>query len=149
MAKKAKLPKTIAGVKVPKILRQSGSIDALLNSEIGRKVLADAIMAAATAAAAALVQNRPSGAQVVRAGEAVVDAGTEAASTTKDLVQGAVGVVAGAVTEAAQHVLPASLTGAERSEDKSNDKTGDGYAVLANRETEDKRRKARDKAREH
>ena len=145
MAKKAKLPKTIAGVRVPKILRQSGTIDTLLNTEIGRKVLADAIMAAAGAAAAALVQNRPSGAQVARAGEAVADAGTEAASVTKDLVQGAVGVVAGAVTEAAQHVLPASLTGGDRPEDKS----GDRYAHLADRGIEGKRRKPRDKASEH
>jgi hypothetical protein len=60
MAKKAKskkadaLPKSIAGVKVPKAVRKSSALGTLFNSELGREILADALLAAAGAAAAAL-----------------------------------------------------------------------------------------------
>ena len=44
-----KLPKKIAGVKVPKFLRQPGTITDFLNSPVGRLVLAEALLAAAAA----------------------------------------------------------------------------------------------------
>ncbi len=122
MAKKAKskksagLPKTIAGVKVPKVVRKSTSLGTLINSELGREILADALIAAAGAAAAALTRTRTAKA----AGTAIVDAGSDAAAgagaaanATGDLVQTAAGAVAGVVTEAARSFLPASLLGEE------------------------------------
>ena len=85
MAKKtkAKLPKTIAGVKVPKAVRTSGLLDELLNSPLGREILAEAIVAAAGAVASVLMKKRPSADQVAQTGEAIVDTGAEAASATK------------------------------------------------------------------
>jgi hypothetical protein len=117
MAKKtkAKLPKTIAGVKVPKAIRTSGLLDELLNSQLGREILAEAIVAAAGAAASVLMKKRPSADQVAQAGEAIVDTGAEAASATKDLAQTAVGAVTEAVADAARHILPSSLTESARS----------------------------------
>ena len=47
------MPKKVAGVKVPKAMRQSKSLGTLLNSGLGREILADALIAAAGAAAAA------------------------------------------------------------------------------------------------
>jgi hypothetical protein len=118
MAKKtkAKLPKTIAGVKVPKAIRTSGLLDELLNSPLGREILAEAIVAAAGAVASVLMKKRPSADQVAQAGEAIVDTGAEAASATKDLAQTAVGAVTEAVADAARHILP-SISYPARSQD--------------------------------
>src|SRR3954453_4625073 len=44
-----KLPKTIAGVKVPKFLRHPGTILEILNSPAGRLVIAEVLIAAAAA----------------------------------------------------------------------------------------------------
>ena len=82
MAKKAKsnkaeaLPKSVAGVKVPKAMRKSSALGTLFNSELGREILADALIAAAGAAAAALTRTRPARA----AGAANADAGSDAAA---------------------------------------------------------------------
>lgn len=61
MAKsKAKTPKTIAGMKVPKVLRKSRWLDPLPADPQTREIVADVLIAAAGAAAAALVKERPS-----------------------------------------------------------------------------------------
>jgi hypothetical protein len=106
------MPKMVAGVKMPKAVRQSSSLGTLIHSPLGREILADALIAAATAAAAALTRTRT--AKV--AGQAVADAGSEAASTGKDAVQTAAGAVAGGVTEAARSFLPSSLIGGDTDE---------------------------------
>jgi len=65
MAKsEVKVPKSLAGWKIPNSLRKSGVITQFLNNDLGRRILADVLVAAAGAAAAALVQHRPSEAQV-------------------------------------------------------------------------------------
>ena len=110
----AKVPKALGGVKIPKALRNLGSLDAVLASPLARQILADVLVAAAGAAAAALVKNRPSAGQVADAGVAVVDASANAASGTRDLVQTAAGAVAEVVTDAARQILPAALTGEDR-----------------------------------
>lgn len=59
MAKtETKMPKKIAGYKVPKSIRKSPILQALLASEVGRDVLAKAITAGAGAAAAVLLSDR-------------------------------------------------------------------------------------------
>jgi hypothetical protein len=55
---KNKVPKKIAGYKVPRAIRQSTVIKTLLASEIGRGILANALTAAAGAAATVLVAER-------------------------------------------------------------------------------------------
>src|SRR5215213_1288509 len=116
MAKKtkAKRPKTIAGVKVPKAVRTSGLLDELLNSQLGREILAEALVAAAGAVASVLMKKRPSADKVAQAGGAIVDKGAEDASATKDLAQTAVGAVTEVVADAARLILPSALTGSAR-----------------------------------
>ncbi|MEZ2127670.1 MULTISPECIES: hypothetical protein [unclassified Sinorhizobium] len=55
---KNKMPKKFAGYKVPKSIRQSPVVKALLSSDIGRNVLANALTAGAGAAAAVLIGDR-------------------------------------------------------------------------------------------
>ncbi len=97
------------GTKLAKSAKKSGLMD-LFNSELGREILADALIAAAGAAAAALTKTRAA----KRAGTAVADAGSQ----TADLTQTAAGAVAGVVTEAARHFLPPSLMGEEGGSEK-------------------------------
>jgi hypothetical protein len=112
------LPKTFAGMKVPKALRNSSMISALINNPVGREVLADALLAGATAAAAALRANAAATRRVGRARKAVAAASSDAAESaakTKDLVEHAVGTASGALTEAvgkaAKKMLPEFLGG--------------------------------------
>ena len=93
-----------AGSKLAKTAKKSGLMD-LINTDLGREILADALIAAAGAAAAALTKTRAA----KKAGAAVADAGSQ----TADLTQTAAGAVAGVVTEAARHFLPPSLVGEE------------------------------------
>jgi len=110
---KTKVPKMIAGVKVPKTLRQSGWLDPLLANPQTREILADVLIAAAGAAAAALVKERPSMRQVADTGAATVGAGIEAGSAARDLVQEAASAAAGVIRDAAKAILPSALTGSE------------------------------------
>jgi hypothetical protein len=103
------LPKKVAGVKLPKAVRESSSFSTLFNSALGREIIADALIAAAGAAAAALTRTRTA----KKAGIAVADAGADAASASAELMNTAAGAVAGVVTEAAKTFLPASLVGDE------------------------------------
>ena len=105
MARKVKIPKAIAGIGVPKGVRRARVIKSVLNNPVGRAVLADALVAAAGAAAKALVQHRPSGAQVAAAGERVLDAGGHAATATADTTRSAAGTLGGVVSEVASYVL--------------------------------------------
>jgi hypothetical protein len=97
------------GAKLAKSAKKSGLMD-LVNSDLGREILADALIAAAGAAAAALTRTRTA----KKAGAAVADAGSQ----TADLTQTAAGAVAGVVTEAARHFLPPSLMGEEGGSEK-------------------------------
>lgn len=97
------------GTKLAKSVKKSGFMD-LVNSDLGREILADALIAAAGAAAAALTKTRTA----KRAGSAAANAGSQ----TVDLTQTAAGAVAGVVTEAARHFLPASLVGEEGGAEK-------------------------------
>jgi hypothetical protein len=70
MAKKRKIPKTIAGVKVPKPLRRG--LRDLAASQNGRKALTDALVAATAALVAA---QAPPPAKPARRGKAAANAG--------------------------------------------------------------------------
>jgi len=96
--------KKSTGTKLAKSAKKSGLMD-LINSNLGREILADALIAAAGAAAAALTRTRPA----KQAGAAVANAGSQAAGATGDAMQTAAGAVAGVVTEAARQFLPAGL----------------------------------------
>ena len=70
------------GVRVPKTL--TNALDSLVNSERGREILASALVAAASAAAAALVK-RSDSPQVDKAREAAIEAGDQVASGDEGL----------------------------------------------------------------
>jgi hypothetical protein len=125
-AKKAEggLPKKVAGVKVPKAVRKSGSLANLFNSQLGREILADALIAAAGAAAAALTRSR--GAKDTA--QALSDNGSQAASAGADLTGTAVGAVANVVTDAARNLIPANLLGEEPEEEEKGQRR---YAHLS------------------
>jgi hypothetical protein len=57
MAKK-KIPKKIAGFKIPKVLRKNSLLKSLVGTAGGRQLVAEALVAAAGAAAAALVASQ-------------------------------------------------------------------------------------------
>ena len=101
---KAKLPKTVAGLKVPKALRKSGVLETLVGSHAGRQILADALVAAAAAAAAALVKDR-SGPQEGGKGRS--------RTVMSDATHAAAGAVAGFITDAAQNLITGALGGGE------------------------------------
>ena len=101
MAKTLKIPKKIAGVKVPKVLRKSTLMRNLLGSEVGRRVVADALVAAASAAAAVLV-NR---ADVRKAGAAVAHTSEDAAKVAKDALKSAAAAVTESLGNAAKVAL--------------------------------------------
>ena len=142
MAKKKgkdKAPKRVAGVKVPKAVR-GGLVASFLDDPRTREILADVLMAAAGAAAAALVKHRPSGREVAEAGAAAAGA--------TDVAQDAAALITDTVTEAARHILPRSMTGADDSggKDRAKDR---GYAHLAEDSRKSKKDKARSKASKH
>jgi hypothetical protein len=143
MAKKAKkskggkLPKTVAGVRIPKALRNAGpSLVAFVQTDLGRMAIASAL----TAAADVLVRNRPGAATLARTGEAATEAGAE----VRDAAGAVAGLVAGVVAEAARHVLPASLTGEEdrKARDARRDE-GRRYAHLAEADKGKKKSRAK------
>jgi hypothetical protein len=105
---RASAPTRVMGVTLPKTL--TSALDSLVNSARGREILASALVAAASAAAAALVK-RSDSPQVAKAREAANEAGDQVASATKDLTEVAASAVADMVTGAARSLLPASLTG--------------------------------------
>jgi hypothetical protein len=107
---RASAPTRVMGVTVPKTL--TNALDSLVNSARGREILASALVAAASAAAAALVK-RSDSPQVAKAREAANEAGDQVASATKDLTEVAASAVADIVTGAARSLLPASLTGGD------------------------------------
>jgi hypothetical protein len=113
-SKGKKEAKKSTGAKLAKTAKKSGLMN-LINTDLGREILADALIAAAGAAAAALTKTRTA----KKAGAAAASAGSQGV----DLTQTAAGAVANVVTEAARHFLPANLTG-----DEEHDK-GEGKKV--------------------
>ena len=116
MAKKKKAKKPKDGATTSTAQRSWQAISTLIDTPLGREILADVLVAAATAAAAALTRHRPSAQQVAHAGEAAVETGARMASGTSHLAQVAAGALAEIMTEAARSILPSSLTGAETQE---------------------------------
>jgi hypothetical protein len=75
MTKKTKVPKSLFGVKIPKSLRNAGWVKDILGSDAGRKLVADTLVAVASAAAAAILAYRPSRDEVGKTGRSVARKG--------------------------------------------------------------------------
>jgi hypothetical protein len=86
MAKKHRIPKKIAGVKVPKPLRKSKMLRAMMDNSSGRDVLAHALTAGAAAAAAILIGQREEVAEGVKAASRK---GVKAVGTAGEALQAA------------------------------------------------------------
>ena len=108
---KNRIPKKVAGFKVPKAIRKSPMLKVLLGSTAGRRVLSDAVMAGAAAAAAILVQSNQD--EVAQAGKQVVKGGKKAGNVAARAVKGAAGAMVNVIGEAAHAVLPESMTNAD------------------------------------
>lgn len=106
---KNRIPKKIAGVKIPKILRKNVLMKSLLGSATGREIVADALIAAAGAAASALVA-KAGGAK--RAGKAIA----ERTQDTEEMIQHAL--------KSAAHALTENLSGAAKAAFGSDEPKG-------------------------
>src|SRR3954447_10986895 len=102
MAKNGKrnAPKKVAGIKVPKVLRKSGALEGLVTSTLGREILAGALVAAASAAGAALRAHDSGARKTSELGKKGAD--RAAAIATGDLARAAATALAGVVADAAQ-----------------------------------------------
>lgn len=119
MPKRNKVPKRLAGVKLPKALRKSGIVKSVLGSQLGREIAANALVAAASGVAAAIVAIK--GDDIVEAGETAAEKGKEGGKIVKDAVQSAASALDGAIGEASRAVLP-------KSHDDKRDKTSSDVA---------------------
>ena len=103
MAKKNSIPKKVAGFKVPKTIRKSKPLKAMLGSKTGRDILGKALLAGAAAAAAVLAEERE---DVAKAGKKGARTGARAIGIAGDAIQSAAHAAMGVVTDSATAYLP-------------------------------------------
>ena len=103
MAKKHQLPKKLLGVKVPKPLRNFDWLTSFLESDIGRRIIAEALVAAAAAASAALIAPRTE--TGAKAGKAVQKTGRNGGHLVQDVVRSAASAATGVIGNAAKSML--------------------------------------------
>ena len=95
------IPKKIAGIRIPKRVRKSRTLKSLLKNRVGREIVATALTAGATAAAAALVRERD---ELAHAAGAGAKKGVRAGSLVSAAIHEATRAVVGVVSEAAHSV---------------------------------------------
>lgn len=97
---KNRIPKKVVGFRIPKTIRKNAVLKALLASDTGRKILGQALIAGATAAAAVLTASRSD--EIADAGKGAAKGGNLAARAMKD----AAGAMVGVIGDAASSILP-------------------------------------------
>ena len=100
---KVKVPKRIAGFKVPKQIRKSTVLRGLLASKAGREIAGRALIAGATAAAAALVVEREEVTEATRKG---ARKGALTLGLLRGAAESAVDAAIDVVSDAARAMLP-------------------------------------------
>jgi hypothetical protein len=100
---KTRIPKRVAGWKVPKAVRKSPLLKALLGSKVGRDIAGKALMAGAAAAAAALVAERE---EVAEASRKSGKKGARMLATLTSAAESGVEAAVSVVTEAARALMP-------------------------------------------
>jgi hypothetical protein len=103
---KMKVPKKVAGYKIPKAVRKSPILKAMLANKTGRDVLAKALVAGAGAAAAVLVEERSDVAGAAKTGKRK---GAKAVGLIGHAFHEASDAALDAVREAAGSALPKKL----------------------------------------
>ncbi|GGE51205.1 hypothetical protein GCM10007276_30320 [Agaricicola taiwanensis] len=104
MAKKNKIPKNIAGIRVPKQVRKSPILRMLMSSPTGRRILADALVAGATAAAGVLARSKQD--KIADAGGDMVKSGKRVGNIVVEAMQDAAGAMTHVIGDAARDLLP-------------------------------------------
>ena len=104
MAKSYQLPKKVIGMKIPKALRDLGWLQTFLESDIGRRILAEALVAAAAAAAAALAGTQTE--TGAKAGKVVKKSARKGKHLVKDVVHSSAGAATEIIGNAARSMLP-------------------------------------------
>ena len=112
-----KIPKRIAGFKVPKRVRKSSLLRGLLASKVGREIAGRALIAGASAAAAVLVAERE---EVSDATKKATRKGARTFELLSDAAESAAAAAIGVVTDAARAMLPEK--GKHKSKHKSRSK---------------------------
>ncbi|CAD7051856.1 hypothetical protein REJC140_01784 [Pseudorhizobium endolithicum] len=123
MAKKNAIPKKVAGFKVPRTIRKSKPLKALLGSKTGRDILGKALMAGAAAAAAVLAEERE---EVAAAGRKGARKGARAMGIAGDAIQSAAHAAMTVVTDSARSFMPENK---ERHEEEEGDERPFGSAA--------------------
>jgi hypothetical protein len=103
---KNRVPKAIAGYKVPKSIRKSPMLNALLASDIGRNVLANALTAGAGAAAAVLIGQRD---EIAGAAKSGTRKGARAMGIAGEAISRATEAAMSAVKDSARDALPKKM----------------------------------------
>lgn len=103
---KNRIPKKVAGYKVPKTIRKSSVIRSLLASDIGRDVLANALTAGAGAAAAVLVSEREEIGDATKKG---ARKGARAMGLAGEAIRNAARAATEVVRDAADSALPKKM----------------------------------------
>ena len=130
---KDKVPKAVAGVPVPKRLRKASIITSVLNHPLGRRILADALVAAAGAAATALNRHQASGTHASQDGDGHALKSHPSSLITSDLAKSAAGALGHLALDVVEQVLPKkeakkvkAKAKKENKDRKSTDGTKDG-----------------------
>jgi hypothetical protein len=112
---KVRIPKKVGAFRIPKTIRKSRALKALLASQHGRELLTGAVVAGAAAAASSLARSNGKEANVQ---------GTASKFTTgtKDAIGAAAESLAGALEEVAQLIAPRKPDGHEVRKDKKRPK---------------------------
>jgi hypothetical protein len=101
---KNRIPKKVAGFRIPKTIRKNAVLKALLASDTGRQVLGQALVAGATAAAAVLTATRSD--DIADAGKGAVKRGKKAGNVAARAVKDAAGAMFDVIGDAASSILP-------------------------------------------
>jgi hypothetical protein len=101
---KNRIPKKIAGFKIPKMIRKNAVLSALLASPTGRQILGQALVAGAAAAAAVLTASRSD--DIADAGKGAAKRGKKAGNLATRAVKDAAGAMVGVISDAASSILP-------------------------------------------
>jgi hypothetical protein len=115
---KTRIPKKIAGLKIPKVVRKNAVLKALLASPTGRKILGEALVAGAAAAAAVLASTNAD--QISDAGKGAAKRGKKAGNITARVIKDATGAMVGVISDAASAVLPETLSPAKSTSRKAS-----------------------------
>ncbi len=121
-AKRPKVPKRIAGVKIPKSIRKSDLARWLIANPLGRSVVTDALVAGVAAVGSSLARNAPSSSNLRETANEAVDSGSRAAGRAGDAILSAATTIGQALSAVAQQMRSAGSPRAEEPRPPADDR---------------------------